>query len=143
MSQPTAQDGSPDVSPSGETDLDTLLEQATPILADEVYVFCRGIVLEQAMGHPDVWAWIREAEATTVIASRAAADRAGWSYRGCWRRITLAVHSSLEAVGFLAQLLPPLARAGIAVNVISAYHHDHLFVPAQRAREALALLKRR
>ena len=53
----------------------------------------------------------------------------------------LEIHSSLEAVGFLAAILPPLAAAGIGVNPVSAFHHDHLFVPEQRAAEALAILE--
>jgi hypothetical protein len=42
---------------------------------------------------------------------------------------------------WVAALLPTLAAAGIGVNPVSAYFHDHLFVPADRADEALALLR--
>ena len=56
------------------------------------------------------------------------------------RMITLDIHSSLEAVGFLAAILPRLAAAGIGVNPVSAFHHDHLFVPSDRAEDALAIL---
>jgi uncharacterized protein len=55
--------------------------------------------------------------------------------------ITLRIHSSLEAVGFLARIAAELARLGISVNVVSAFHHDHLFVPAGRAEEAMAALR--
>ena len=55
--------------------------------------------------------------------------------------ITLSVHSSLEAVGFLAAITARLANAGISVNAVSAFHHDHLFVPEHRASEALRLLQ--
>ena len=34
-----------------------------------------------------------------------------------------------------------LARHEISVNAVSAYYHDHLFVPTDRAAEALALLR--
>ncbi|MGL6341627.1 MAG: ACT domain-containing protein, partial [Waterburya sp.] len=34
-----------------------------------------------------------------------------------------------------------LAEHGISVNPISAYYHDHLFVPASRAQEAMELLQ--
>ena len=34
-----------------------------------------------------------------------------------------------------------LAAAGISVNAVSAFHHDHLFVPEDRAEEALRLLQ--
>jgi hypothetical protein len=50
----------------------------------------------------------------------------------------LTVHSSLEAVGFLAAITARLAETGISVNVVSAFYHDHLFVPHDRADEALA-----
>jgi hypothetical protein len=55
--------------------------------------------------------------------------------------ITLNVHSSLDAVGFLAAITTRLAAAGMGVNPISAFFHDHLFVPAERADEAMAILK--
>jgi hypothetical protein len=55
--------------------------------------------------------------------------------------ITLQIHSSLEAVGFLAEITPPLAAAGMGVNPVSGYFHDHLFVPEGRAEEAVRILK--
>ena len=51
--------------------------------------------------------------------------------------ITLTVHSSLEAVGFLAAITARLAAAGISVNAVSGFYHDHLFVPEHKADEAL------
>jgi hypothetical protein len=55
--------------------------------------------------------------------------------------VTLNIHSSLEAVGFLAAITTRLAAAGMGVNPVSAFYHDHLFVPADRAEEALDLLR--
>ncbi len=57
------------------------------------------------------------------------------------RMITLNIHSSLDAVGFLAAITARLAAAGMGVNPVSAYFHDHLFVPADRAEEAMAVLE--
>lgn len=57
------------------------------------------------------------------------------------RMITLTVQSALHAVGFLAAITARLAAAGISVNAVAAFHHDHLFVPAHRAEEALAILR--
>lgn len=59
-----------------------------------------------------------------------------------WAFISLNVHSDLSAVGFLTALLPALAEAGIGVNVVSAYYHDHLFVPVSRGKEALKILQK-
>ena len=55
--------------------------------------------------------------------------------------ITLKVHSSLEAVGFLSVVTGKLAERGISVNAVSAYFHDHLLVPPRNAAEALNVLR--
>jgi len=55
--------------------------------------------------------------------------------------ITLNVHSDLEAVGFLAVVSKALAESSISVNTVSAYFHDHLFVPREKAEEAMKVLK--
>jgi ACT domain len=34
-----------------------------------------------------------------------------------------------------------LAEVGISVNTVSAFYHDHLFVPDHRVEEALSLLQ--
>jgi hypothetical protein len=57
------------------------------------------------------------------------------------RRTTLTIHSSLEAVGLTAVFAGALARAGIGCNVVAGYTHDHLFVPADRADDAVAALR--
>jgi hypothetical protein len=56
--------------------------------------------------------------------------------------VTLTVHSALDAVGFLAAITTRLAAAGISVNAVSAFFHDHLFVPAGRAEETVEILCR-
>jgi hypothetical protein len=55
--------------------------------------------------------------------------------------ITLRVHSSLAAVGLTAAVAAALSDHGISANVVAAYCHDHIFVPADRAEEALAALR--
>lgn len=59
------------------------------------------------------------------------------------RQITLTVHSALDGVGLTAAVAGALAEAGIACNLVAAFHHDHVFVPAAQAEEALAVLRTR
>ena len=83
-----------------------------------------------------------EAEGLTMVLEHSAATRAGLPYIYPCRLITLTVHSSLDAVGFVACITSALATAGISVNPIAAYHHDHLLVPTDRAGDAMAILER-
>ena len=83
----------------------------------------------------------REDEAITVIVTKEVADTNSLSYESVWGLITLNVHSDLEAVGFLAKITSVLAEAGITANTVSAFYHDHLFVPEYRVDETLTLLK--
>jgi hypothetical protein len=72
--------------------------------------------------------------------SRSEAARLGLPPAPVFRRIALGVQSSLEAVGLTAAVAGALARQGISANMVAAFHHDHVFVPADRAEEALACL---
>jgi hypothetical protein len=58
-----------------------------------------------------------------------------------FRRIVLTVNSALDGVGLTAAVSQWLAAAGIACNMIAAFHHDHVFVPSADAGEALRLLR--
>jgi hypothetical protein len=55
--------------------------------------------------------------------------------------ITLNIHSSLEAVGFMAKISAKLTEKGIGVNPVSGFWHDHCFVPVGREREAMKALE--
>ncbi|MDI1364987.1 MAG: ACT domain-containing protein [bacterium] len=126
---------------TGETHLSALLAAMEPVLTDAVWVFATlppGASIPPGVTPLMTYA---EAEGLTLIVRQDEAETAGLAHVFLSRRITLNIHSSLEAVGFLAALLPALAAAGIGVNPVSAYFHDHLFVPADRAEEALAILR--
>ena len=125
----------------GETDLVALVAGITPELRDGEYVFCwlrspgelpPGVALGT----------FAEDEGTTAIVRRADAELAGLRCSGPFRLITLLARSSLAAVGFSGAVAATLARAGIAANLVAAFHHDHIFVPAERAGEALEALRR-
>src|SRR5262249_42880263 len=83
-----------------------------------------------------------EAEGTTLILEEGEASCAGIAGSFRSRMITLDIHSSLDAVGFLSMITTRLAVARMGVNPVSAFYHDHLFVPAERAEEAMEILKR-
>jgi hypothetical protein len=125
---------------SAETDLSKLLANMAPELQDGEYVFCSLSPDSFKDLKVEPLGWFREAEGITLILERDAAERAGLGYQSVWRMITLRVHSSLQAVGFLAAVTTKLALRGVSVNPVSAYYHDHLFVPADKGELALKLL---
>jgi hypothetical protein len=124
----------------GERNLKTLLENMKPEMPEGVFVFCsisEGKEIPAALRPLHIF---REREGPAFVIRREDAETAGLPYQFASRLITLTVHSSLEAVGFLAAITGRLAEAGISVNAVSAYYHDHLFVPEHRADEALHYL---
>ena len=123
----------------GETNLAALLRTLEPVLHPEVYVFCTVPPGSPLPPFTPV-ATFREAEGLTLIVSAVEAAQAGLAAIYPCRWITLNVHSSLEAVGFLARITSLLAAHGISVNPVSGYYHDHLFVPVERAAEVMHLL---
>ena len=81
-----------------------------------------------------------EPEGLTLVLTREDADSAGLAYDYVAAWITLLVETTLDQVGVTAAFAATLAEAGISCNVVAGYHHDHLFVPHDRADEAVALL---
>lgn len=133
------------LSSRGTSDLGTLLSTMDPVLLDGEYVYLT--VPENRDEWPDA---LRDAtplgtfveeEGTSWIVSRTVADESEMTYDAVFRGITLSVHSSLTAVGFLSVLTFALSEHGIAVNVVSATYHDHLFVPKEHVRDTLSILR--
>ncbi|BAU12617.1 ribonuclease H like protein [Leptolyngbya sp. NIES-3755] len=124
---------------SGETDLTTLLQSMNPVLQQGEFVFCS--VSSEDWFRLNPIGMFREEEGLTLILDREIADRENIPYASVFRMITLSVHSSLDAVGFLAAISQKLAEHGMSVNAISAYYHDHLFVPTAQADRAIELLE--
>ena len=124
----------------GETDLQRLLANMEPQLHEGEFVFCS--VSPESFGQLSIHpiGWFRESEGIALIVERGIADNEGLEYEFVSRMITLNVRSSLEAVGFLAAITAKLAEANVSVNAISAYHHDHLFVPTDMADLAMKVL---
>ncbi|MBP7973196.1 MAG: ACT domain-containing protein [Candidatus Nanopelagicales bacterium] len=82
----------------------------------------------------------REDEGLTLILPQQEADQADLGYNLVLAWITLRVHSSLEGVGLTAAVSSALAESEISCNVVAAAFHDHLFVPADRADQAVRVL---
>lgn len=112
----------------------------TPMLADAPY----GIISVATVGSTDLakcFAVIKEEEGLTLIAERAMLENSGHQISAAWARITLQIHSSLEAVGLTAAFATALGNVGISANVVAAFHHDHIFVQWDKRQEALQALK--
>lgn len=126
---------------AGERDLDKLLASLSPRLVDDDFVFC---TIEGAaygdFADLSPLASFSEDDGLTLVLTKQKADRAGLKYESLFRCITLDLHSSLAAVGLTAAVSRRLADRGISANIIAAYHHDHVFVPAEKAGDALSVL---
>lgn len=126
---------------SGILDLKTLLASLVPTLASGEYVF---------VSHPNAnygdeielepIASILEDEGLTLIVPKEKADEANADYQGSFCKITLQVHSSLNAVGLTAAVANALTERNISANVVAAFFHDHIFVPTAQADDALHAL---
>jgi hypothetical protein len=107
-----------------------------------VYVYCTfgDFALPHGLQTGELFFTFREHDGLTVVMQKQTADRLALPHQFECRLITLDVHSSLDAVGFLATISAALAAAGIACNAVSAFYHDHLLVPVSRAQEAVRVL---
>lgn len=134
---------------NGILSLSTLLFSMSPSLdSSSTYVFATvrenpftTIVDPNRPG--DFEMFFREKEGWTLILQRSHAEKLGLAASFPCKKITLNVHSSLDAVGFLAAVTSRLAReVEIGVNPVSGFFHDHLFVPEGREREVMDVLRR-
>ena len=125
---------------SGVVELGELIKHMAPILDDTDYVFCTVPGALPDYAHLKPLGSFVESEGLTLILSAASAKNAHLPFDGVYKRITLTVHSSLDAVGLTAAIATKLTSAGISANVVAAYYHDHVFVQAHRATDALESL---
>ena len=123
------------------SDLDVLLATMEPVLNPGVFVFT-SVATMPDLPAENVIACMQEAEGLSLIVSEADAIRLGLPvmFRAAW--ITLSVHSDLQAVGLTAAFAAALGAEGISCNVVAGAFHDHIFVQAGRAQDAMAALVR-
>ena len=123
-------------------DFNKLLEGMNPELASKEFVYSTISEIHLSRLKLDPLLIFKEKEGITVITERRIAEDKSLHYSKVYKLITLTIHSSLSAVGFLARITDELAKAGISTNVVSAYYHDHLFVPTEQADKAIEILKK-
>ena len=116
------------------SDLEAMLAGLAPVLDGDAW--CFRSVSQGDLPPEGAFAVIREGEGSCAVVP---ADRAN-PEEPTFARITLQVHSDLEAVGLTAAVSTALAEEGIACNVIAGLRHDHLFVPWSRRGEAMTIL---
>lgn len=115
-----------------------MIANMTPELKPGEYVFCAAGDRDWVALNP--LAIFREAEGVSLILERGAAEGAGFAVEAPMVLITLNVYSALDGVGLTAAVATALARVGIACNMVAALNHDHVFVPVERAEEAVRVL---
>lgn len=123
----------------GESDLLTLIAQMSPSLDDQIWAFVsvNEVSSEYLVQH--ALATFRETEGTTLIVPWERAEE----FDVCsepMARITLNIHSSLQAVGLTAAVSQALASEAISANVVAGFYHDHIFVPQTAGERAVACL---
>ena len=124
---------------SGERDLDRLLAALDPWLDPQTYVF----VTTPPGSIPcdlDPLMQFQEAAGTTLILRQEQAEHAGLNFIFPCRRITLRIHSALDAVGLIAAVSTALAKAGVSANPVSGFFHDHVFVAQNDADTAIKVI---
>lgn len=123
------------------SDLARLLRSLQPELHEGVFVFAT-LGPGQQVDLAELVALVREPEGVSVVVTEQVARRLGLNamFRCGW--ITLTVNSDLQAVGLTAAFSTALGHAGISCNVVAGANHDHIFVPIERAAEAMAVLQR-
>lgn len=121
-----------------QRDLAALLRTLRPELKRGQYVFC---TLTEVPAPVQPVATIREDEGLSVILDRDQADALTVPYDFVAAMITLRVVSALDAIGLTAAVAQALTGADIPCNVVAGHFHDHLFVPAERAADAMDVLE--
>ena len=124
---------------AGESDLLTLIAHMSPSLDDQIWAFVSVDEVSSEYVAKHALATCREIEGTTLVVPWEIAE----DFDVCsepMARITLNIHSSLEAVGLTAAVSQALASEAISANVVAGFYHDHIFVPRTAGARAVACL---
>jgi len=87
-----------------------------------------------AMAAP-FWSITRTPDELSIVVAKECVP-AGIRAEGAWRALKLAGPIPLSAVGILASVAKPLARAGINLFAVSTFDTDYVLVAADRLEDA-------
>jgi hypothetical protein len=125
----------------GEKSLTTLLSTLKLAIHPETFVF---LTLPPSQSPPPtlyLHMTFREAEGLTIITTKESAMLHNLDYTFPSKMITLNIHSSLDAVGFMAAISKKLTEHSIGANPVSGFYHDHCFVPLGKELDAMNALE--
>jgi hypothetical protein len=132
----------------GETSLSALLSSLNPVLSPTTFVWATipgtdptsTSSIFNLLSTLPVQHLFREKQGWTVVVPEDVAANISLDGTFRCRMISLEVHSSLEAVGFIAEVSRKLTEMRCSVNPVSGFYHDHLFVPMGTEEEVMAAL---
>jgi len=114
----------------------------TPVLRQGSFVFCiTGDTALAEQARAVALSWFREDEGIAMILELKVAASLGFDTTIPMSRIVLEVFSALDGVGLTAAVSTALASDNIPCNMVSAYHHDNVFVPVAMADRAMHVLR--
>ena len=117
------------------------LKNLNPVLLEGEYVFCT--FLSSIYGDHDKLnpiASFNEKEGLTLVVKKEIAKFNNLEFKDTFKCISLNLISSLTSVGLTALISKVLADNEISANIYAGYYHDHIFVPLEKANDALKLL---
>ncbi|MDW7548270.1 ACT domain-containing protein [Pseudoalteromonas sp. McH1-7] len=126
---------------AGINELSRLLKEIAPQLDSTPYVFCTVDKPLLECLTLDPIATFVEHEGLTLVVKQSVADAHELAYSCVMNKITLQVHSSLEAVGLTAAFSNALKEVNVSANVFAGFYHDHIFVPADDASKAISAIQ--
>ena len=130
---------------TGIEDLTTLLATMEPSLDPETYVFITTTkpLSSLPLSTLDPQLIAQEKEGITIVTTETLARSHGFTeITFPCRKISLTIHSRLDAVGLIAAITDRLKDFRISTNVVSGFFHDHIYVPVAKAEEAMQVLKK-
>jgi len=122
------------------TNIEELLKGMSPKLYSQRYAFASvSAGIAENLAVKPIMTFVEE-EAVTLVLLEDDAVSAEIAHEFICQKITLQVHSALEAVGFMAAISQKLLEAGVPCNVVAGYYHDHLFIPVDKVETAMNAL---